>query len=554
MQKGKKMERRSREGLALPGSRKSGPVSQARAALIAIIVAAGLSACATRSGADVACAGADVVCTADGAVRGAAEGDTIAFKGIPYAEPPVGSLRWRAPRPAKPWQGVRDGSRFGPVCPQWDGKAVIGEEDCLTLNVWRPKQPADKPLPVMVFLTGGGNHAFSGQGSPGFGGVNYNGQMLAPQGVVYVSFNNRLGALGFLAHPALDAESADRVSGNYGSLDQIAMLRWLRRNIAAFGGDPQRIMLFGTSAGGGNVCALMTAPAARGLFHAAAMESSVPTGCELQTLADAENGTGRLLAQKLGCADSVNATDAACLRGRSPQDIVQAMPGSFGVQPRQHGPNMDGHVFPQQPIAAIRKGEQAAMPVIIGNATEETMQWATGLGTPKDEAGYEAALAKAFGMAEAGRVRAEYPMAAYASPHMALVRATTDAYFSCQSRRVAAALTQSQRQPVYRYLFDHALQNDPDLKAQGAIHTVEHAFFFPWQGSYRPTAADLAVQQRMVAAWTGLAKAGMPGPGWPADAAGARSYLYIGDAIAPRHDDPAHCAFWDTVRLPWPHM
>lgn len=545
------MEKGSREGLAVSEARRSGWTSPALTVFAACIAAAGLSACATHSGADAACAGVDVVCTSDGAVRGAAEGDTIAFKGIPYAQPPVGGLRWRAPQPAQPWQGVRDGSRFGAVCPQWDGKAVIGEEDCLTLNVWRPKQPADKPLPVMVFLTGGGNHAFSGRGSPGFGGVNYNGEMLAPQGVVYVSFNNRLGALGFLAHPALDAESADRVSGNYGSMDQIAMLRWLRRNIAAFGGDPQRIMLFGTSAGGGNVCALMTAPAARGLFHAAAMESSVPTGCELQTLADAENGTGRLLAQKLACAD---ATDAACLRGKSPQEIVQAMPGSFGVQPRQHGPNMDGHVFPQQPIAAIEKGEHAAMPVIIGNASEETMQWASGLGTPKDEAGYEAALAKAFGMAQAARVRAEYPMASTASPHMALVRATTDAYFSCQSRRVAAALTHSQSQPVYRYLFDHALQNDPELKAQGAIHTVEHAFFFPWQGSYRPTETDLAVQRRMVAAWTGLARAGTPGPDWPADAAGARSYLYVGDAIAARHDDPAHCAFWDTVRLPWPHM
>lgn len=513
-------------------------------------MAAGLSACAgVGVGGDKTCGSADVVCTSAGAVRGSVDVETISFKGIPYAQPPVGSLRWRAPQPAAAWQGVRDGSRFGPVCPQWDGKSVIGSEDCLTLNIWRPKEMPRQPLPVMVFLTGGGNHAFSGQGSPGFGGVNYNGKLTAPQGVIHVSFNNRLGALGFLAHPALDAENPDRVSGNYGSLDQIAMLRWLQQNIGAFGGDPKRIMLFGTSAGGGNICALMTAPAARGLFQAAAMESSVPTGCELQTLADAENGTGATLAQKLGCGP-----DAACLRGKSPQDIVAALPGSFGVQPRQHGPNMDGRVFPQQPIAAIRKGEHAHMPVIIGNATEETMQWAAGLGPAKDAASYEAALSKAFGAGEAARVLQQYPMAAYASPHMALVRATTDAYFTCQSRRVAAALTQSQSQPVYRYLFDHALENDPELKAQGAIHTVEHAFLFPWEGSYRPTATDLAIQQRMVADWTGLAKTGAPQAPWSATSMRDPAYLYLGSRIELRHDDPAHCAFWDTVKLPWPHM
>lgn len=522
---------------------------------LAVVAAAALSACAGPDANKAqACAAADLACTSDGAVRGTAEGDTMAFKGIPYAQPPLGNLRWRAPQPPTPWQGVRDGSRFGPVCPQADGKGVIGDEDCLTLNVWRPRQLPSQPLPVMVFLTGGGNHAFSGQGSPGFGGVNYNGQMLAPQGVVYVSFNNRLGALGFLAHPALDAENPLKVSGNYGSQDQIAMLRWLQKNIAAFGGDPKRIMLFGTSAGGGNICALMTAPAARGLFHAAAMESSVPTGCELPTLADAENGTGRALAHKLGCDASSNAgADASCLRGKSAQDIVRAIPGSFGVQPRQHGPNMDGQVFPQQPIAAIRRGEHAAMPVIIGNASEETMQWAAGLGPARDGASYDAALAKAFGVAAVERVRAQYPAAAYASPHMALVRATTDAYFTCQSRRVAAALGRSQSQPVYRYLFDHALQNDPDLKAQGAIHTVEHAFFFPWQGSYRPSATDVAIQQRMVADWTGLAKNGAPQASWPA-ASKQPAYLYIGESIAARQDDAAHCAFWDTVTLPWPHM
>jgi para-nitrobenzyl esterase len=170
-------------------------------------------------------------------------------------------------------------------------------------------------LPVMVWLTGGGNHMLSGQGMSFFGGVVYNGVELVPQKVIFVSYNLRLGALGFLAHPALDAERAEKVSGNYGSLDQIAMLQWLHRNIGAFGGDPSRMFLFGTSAGGGNICALITSPLTRGLIRGAAMESSVPAGCEMQTLADAESGTGQRVVKTLGCEAAPDI--AACIRGKS---------------------------------------------------------------------------------------------------------------------------------------------------------------------------------------------------------------------------------------------
>lgn len=329
------------------------------AAAFSAVCASALLGCAGPSvslDAPACPAGPDVVCTTEGAVRGVTEAGTVAFKGIPYARPPLGALRWRPPEPPGPWQGVRDGSRFGPVCPQLAGQDVTGHEDCLTLNVWKPQRPAAQPLPVMVFLTGGGNHAFSGQGAGVFGGVNYNGQQLAPEGVVYVSFNNRLGALGFLAHPALSAERAEKVSGNYGSLDQIAVLRWLQRNVAAFGGDPNRIMLFGTSAGGGSICALMTAPAARGLFHAAAMQSNVPTGCKMQTLAEAQSGTGQRVAQTLGCGGG---DAAACLRGKSMAEVVRALPGTFGVLPRLYGPNVDGVLFAEQPAAVIARGAHA---------------------------------------------------------------------------------------------------------------------------------------------------------------------------------------------------
>jgi len=237
--------------------------------------------------------GPDVVCTDAGAVRGVIEGTAVAFKGIPYAKAPVGSLRWRPPQQAVQWEGVKDGGRFGPICPQIVAGKVVGSEDCLTLNIWRLREPPATLLPVMVWVTGGGNHSLSGQGSGQFGGVSYDGETLVERGgVVYVSYNLRLGVLGFLAHPALDAERSERVSGNYGNLDQVAMLRWLRRNIDKFGGNPNRIFLFGTSAGGGNICALMTSPLSRGLFHRASMQSSVPIGCEMQTLTDAKTGTG----------------------------------------------------------------------------------------------------------------------------------------------------------------------------------------------------------------------------------------------------------------------
>ncbi len=292
----------------------------------------------------------DVACTRQGGVRGIVEGDMLAFKGIPYARPPVGPLRWKPTEAAEGWSGVRDGSRFGAICPQIIGREVKGDEDCLTLNVWRPRVKPAQALPVMVWLTGGGNHLLSGQGSAGFGGLTYSGEQFVPQGVVFVSYNLRLGVLGFLAHPALDAERPEKISGNYGSLDQIAMLRWLKANIAAFGGDPNKVFLFGTSAGGGNICALMTSPQTRGLIHGVAMQSSVPNGCEIQTLDNARNGTGAKVAAAVGCEAAADV--ATCLRGKSIAEIVSAVPGTFTVLPRLYGPNVDGHIFPDQPARA----------------------------------------------------------------------------------------------------------------------------------------------------------------------------------------------------------
>jgi para-nitrobenzyl esterase len=381
--------------------------------------------------------------------------------------------------------------------------------------------------------------------------VSYDGEALVERGsVVYLSFNIRLGVLGFLAHPSFDAE---RVSGNYGSLDQIAMLKWVRRNIAAFGGDPNQVMLFGTSAGGGNICALMTSPLARGLFQRVAMQSSVPTGCEIQTLADAQKATGTRVVKAAGCDTTPDV--AVCLRGKNVVELVGAVPGTFGVLPRVYGPNVDGHVFPDQPLKLIAARKHYAMPIIIGTTSEETMGWVNSAGLVTDLASYSAAIEKAFGVNSRDAILAQYPVSAYSSPARAFVTLTTDALFSCQSRRVARALAAAQKEPVYRYMFGHELQNDPN----GASHTVEHPFFFGWRGKYRPTDADLTIQRRMIGYWTRMARTGNPNggddPRWSAHETGSDSYLEIGATTTTRMGpSSAKCDFWDTVRLPWPHL
>jgi para-nitrobenzyl esterase len=500
---------------------------------------------------------ADVACTDQGAVRGIIEGQALAFKGIPYAQAPVGQLRWKPPQQLSAWTGIRDGSRYGAMCPQLVGSDVKGEEDCLFVNVWRPQGSSQQSLPVMIWLTGGGNHALSGTGSPAFGGLQYNGEELVPQGVVFVSYNLRLGALGFLAHPALDAERPEKVSGNYGSLDQLAMLQWVHRNIAAFGGDPDHVFLFGTSAGGGNICALMTAPLTRGLIHGVAMQSSVPAGCEIQTLADAESGTGRRFVKAVGCDAAPDI--AACLRGKSATEIVKAVPGNFTVLPRVYGPNVDGHLFPDQPINLIRQKLYPAMPVIIGNTANETLGWADTAGSVTDEASYAAAIDKVFGATARDRIMALYPASAYSSARGAFAQVTTDAEFTCKSRSVALALSAVQREPVYRYLFDQPLENDPAMKALGATHTGEHPFLFAWQGTYHPSDTDRVVQSRMVGYWTRMAKTGDPNgqgaPEWPAASNGNDTYLQIGPDTGARQGSPkAHCDFWDATPLLWPHI
>jgi len=498
-----------------------------------------------------------VVCVEGGAVQGVKQGSTLAFKGIPYAQPPVGPLRWKPPATDVRWNGVRDGSQYGSMCPQVVNGKVEGNEDCLFINVWRPKEKPKNLLPVMIWLTGGGNYQYSGAGSPGFGGVVYNGEKLVPENVVFVSYNPRLNALGFLAHPAFDAERTEKISGNYGSLDQVAMLKWVHKNIAAFGGDPNRVFLFGASAGGGNICALITSPMTRGLIHGAAMESSVPTGCEIPTLQDVENDTGKRVVHAVGCDTAADV--GACMRDKTAEEIVGAIPGQFTVLPRTYGPNLDGHLFKEQPIKVIAGKRIPAMPIIIGNTTGETVAWADTAGKVTDQASYEAAIDRVFGAKSRDKILAVYPVSNYPSPRAAFAQVTTDSAFTCQSHRVALAFAKAQGQHVFRYLFNYTLDNDPVLKAAGAAHTIEHSFLFNWQGKYKPTDTDLTVQRYMVDYWTRMAKAGNPNgggdPKWQNVATGKDGFLEISSNPQMKSSESyGHCDFWDTIPFVWPHV
>jgi len=285
------------------------------------------------------------------------------------------------------------------------------------------------------------------------------------------------------------------------------------------------------------------------------MQSSVPMGCEIQTLDDASKGTGVKVAAAAGC-DRANDV-AACLRGKSAGEIVSAVPGTFTVLARLYGPNVDGQVFPDQPLKLITEGKYPTMPVIIGTTSEETLPWADTAGQVTDEASYTAAIDRVFGTAVRERILANYPATSYRTPRLAFIRVTTDSEFTCQSRRVARVLSKMQREPVYRYIFARALENDPALKAAGASHTIEHAFLF--RGRYQPTETEVAIRREIVGYWTRMAKTGNPNggydPQWPASTIESDSYLEVGATTAAKNGPAdAKCDFWDTVTFPWPHL
>lgn len=433
-----------------------------------------------------------------GRLRGRRLGEGGIFLGIPYAAAPVGPLRWRPPQPITPWSGVRDALAFGPDVPQaanaWS-RAPRQDEDCLYLNVWTPALDAAAHLPVLVWLHGGG---FTG----GSGSDLYcDGARLASEGAVVVTLNYRCGLFGFLAHPALSAESPHRVCGNYGLLDQLAALEWVRANIAAFGGDPGRITAFGMSAGSASLSLLLASPQARGRFDRAILQS--PGAARPLATLDAAERAGRKLGDDLGALRALPAHELLA-RTSLLQPAVRGL-----TTPRVLRPIRDGWLLPEDERPAFLGGRMHAMPLIVGSNTDEgtllTRAW------PVDTLGAYRQLVEANFGAFAGQAQALYPARADADARGAVAAMFADTQFNYGTRLLAQSM--AKREPrTFKYLFTRRRPHQAD----GPHHGDETAHAFGNHAAALPggtadfDADDDALSRTMRRAWIAFAATGDP--------------------------------------------
>ncbi len=461
-----------------------------------------------------------VVQTTGGSVAGTA-GEILAFKGIPYAAPPIGALRWRAPQPPLAWRGVRDATRFGDDCMQTPYVIPTGQrasEDCLTVSVWTAAHAAGAHRPVMVFVYGG---AFIG-GSSAY--PLYDGAKLAAQGVVVVSFNYRVGIFGLLAHPMLSAESPRHASGNYGLLDQIAALQWVRANVAAFGGDPDRVTVFGESAGAVSIAVLMTSPLARGLFRQAILQS--PSLPPLATLAAAEKSgaaLGNLVVLRQLSAAELLAHNSDFFPHSTRNVMAVAFPA----------PIVDGYVVPEQPRIAFQTGAANAVPTIVGNNADEGRMFSG----EETVASYQTWVRQRFGPLAPELLRFN-PAATAATATVAAAAILGDVMFGESARLIARAV--SQRQPAtFSYVFSRSVAGG----SRPATHSEDLPFVFGSLGQPSfikhpaPEQIDVQLSGTLQRIWARFAASGDPnGPGLPRWLAYQRAtdpYLEFGTVIRP---------------------
>jgi para-nitrobenzyl esterase len=495
-----------------------------------------------------------VVRTDHGLVRGLRQHGAREFLGLPYAASPTGANAWRPPQPFPPWPGVRPATKPGHDCAQ-TGSLATGVpttslfENCLFLNVYTPPRSAGGPLPVMLWIHGGG---FTG----GAGRI-YDGAVLAARRhVIVVTINYRLSAFGFLALPSLDAESPDNSSGNYGLMDQQAAMRWVQNNAFAFGGNPGNVTIFGESAGGASVCANMASRTAFGLFSRAIAES----GCIFPTPSkQAAEQQGTALATSLGCTKA--ATAAACMRTKPAAAILKAEPSS-GLS---WGPVAGGFTLPQSPLSAFESGQYLHVPLLQGSNHDEG-RFFVGLefdaqGHPLTAAQYPKVIAAQFGAKAAPAVLAHYPLSAFASPDLAFAKVLTDSEFSCPAL-LADLLTL--RSGTYAYEFsDPAPPNDFGITFTfplGAAHSTELQYVFgkvpllDITPSFKPDQAALSAQ--MMGYWTRFAATGNPNGGpaarWPRFGGNSPQLQeLIPKATAPESVTAFagfhQCAFWATI-------
>jgi para-nitrobenzyl esterase len=457
--------------------------------------------------------------TADGVLEGvvSADGKVRTFKGIPFAAPPVGPLRWKPPQPVVPWSGVRKASEYGARCMQGNIYSDMifhdsgPSEDCLYLNLWMPANPANAKLPVMVWIYGGGFQAGATSEDRQDGGN------LSKNGVVVVSMNYRLGIFGFFSHPELTRESGHNSSGNYGLLDQLAALQWVKKNIATFGGDPGNVTIFGESAGSFSVSALVASPLAKGLFKRAIGESGAyfaSTTLPLKSRTEMETTDTAFAKSALG-TDSL-----AELRGKSADEILQAALKEKDVR---FAPIVDGHFLPQDVLTIFAAGKQSQVSLLAGwNLDEQSYHSILGPDAPT-AAHFLTHLQSLYG-AGAGQLAKLYGGSSEAEVKRGAQDLASDRFIGFGTWKWLEMTAKSGKAAVYRYEFDQTLPLASDAPA-GAQATAPHAseieFVFqvlsarklPW----RPE--DHKVSELMGAYWTNFAKTGDPNgtglPHWP---------------------------------------
>lgn len=434
----------------------------------------------------------------DGLLQGYLEDGLTIYKGIPFAAPPVGDLRWRAPQPVAKWEGVKNVTQFAPA-PFQGGNPPLGKsEDCLYLNIWSPAKKATDNLPVLVWIYGGG-FSFGATSEP-----TYTGENLAKKGVILVSIAYRVGQLGFLAHPELSAENTHHVSGNYGLLDMIAGLQWIQQNIKAFGGNPNKVTIFGESAGGIAVSMLCASPLAKGLFHGAISQSGGSFGPYRSTTYPGENLKTLSFAEKQGLEfmEKAGAHSLAELR-KMPADKLPmgfGMPGAW--------PIIDGYVIPDDQHTLYQKGQYNQTPILIGYNSDEGASFSP----PKTPQEYHDGVKKRYGKFADDLIKA-YPVGDASVPKTARDLAR-DAAFGWHTWSWARLQAQNSKSKVYYYYFDQ----HPDFPADsprygyGSPHGQDVGFVFGHLNASSPnsTPTDAALSETIMNYWTNFAKYGNP--------------------------------------------
>ena len=455
-----------------------------------------------------------------GWIQGTVTDDLTVFKGIPFAAPPVGDLRWKAPQPVEKWEGVKQTTKFAPA-PMQGGNPPSGKsEDCLYLNVWTPAKSADEKLPVLVWIYGGG-FSFGSTAEPV-----YNGENLAKKGVILVSIAYRVGQLGFLALPELSAENPHHVSGNYGLLDQIAGLKWIQNNIAAFGGDPGKVTIFGESAGGISVSMLCASPLAKGLFQGAISESGGSFGPTRPTTYPGENMKTLKEAEVDGEAYVKKAGVSSIAELRKIE--ADKLPMGFGMG--SAWPIVDGYVIPDDQYKLYKEGKYNDVSVLIGYNSDEGASFSREK-TPEE---YIANVEKRYGKFADSLIKA-YPVGKNNVPKTARDLAR-DAAFGWQTWIWARLQSETGKSKVFYYYFDQHpdYPKDSPRYGYGSPHGQDVGYVFMNLDTLNPqtTKSDLELSEAMGTYWTNFAKYGTPNgngvPEWPAFSDANPEVMYLG--------------------------